>query len=234
LSAIIPPSLITMNSNVYIVIPAKDEATRVGNVIKKTFLAGFENVIIVNDGSSDATEMVAKAHGATVLNHTINLGPGAATQTGLIYAVNKGADIIVTLDADEQHSPEDIEQLVTTMEKEKVDLVIGSRFLKKDNEIPPTRIFYNKIGNIITFILTGIMVTDSQSGMKAFSGSFAKKSNLYFNGFEFCVEIIRNLRLHNASFTEVPINVMYSEETMSKGQSLGMGIQMLGKLFKIF
>lgn len=223
-----------MNEDIYIVIPAKDEGTRVGNVIKKTLLAGFKNVVIVNDGSGDDTEQVAQKHGATVLNHTINLGPGAATQTGIMYAVNKGAQIIVTLDADEQHSPEDIQQLVTTMQREKVDLVIGSRFLKKENEIPTIRIFYNKIGNLITFCLTGIMVTDSQSGMKAFSGNFAKKSNLNFNGFEFCVEIIRNLRLHGATFTEVPINVMYSEETMAKGQSFMSGVKMIGRLFRIF
>ncbi len=223
-----------MNNNVYIVIPAKDEATRVGRVIQKTHLAGFSNIIIVNDGSTDSTQTIAKAYGATVVRHPINLGPGAATQTGIDYAISQGAEVIVTLDADEQHSPEDIKHLVDTLRHKNVDLVIGSRFLNPENSIPLSRIFYNKIANIITFILTGIRVTDSQSGMKAISNSFAKKMNLYYNGFEFCVEIIRNIRLHRASFTEVPIQVLYTEETLSKGQSFSTGVRMLSKLFKVF
>jgi len=223
-----------MNKNIYIVIPAKNEAKRVGNVIHKTLNAGFENIVIVNDGSDDDTQGIAERYGATVINHPVNLGPGAATQTGILYAVSAGADIIVTLDADEQHYPEDISKIVNTLQEKGVDVVIGSRFLKKDNKIPLSRIFYNKVANIITFILTGISVTDSQSGMKAFSGEFARKSKLYYNGFEFCVEIIRNIRLHKATFVEVPINVMYSKETMEKGQNFYIGVQMLARLFKIF
>ena len=223
-----------MDENIYIVIPAKDEGTRVGRVIQKTQHAGFHNIIIVNDGSTDNTAAIAEEFGVTVVSHPVNLGPGAATQTGIEYALRSGADIIVTLDADEQHSPNDIQQLVHTMQTQKVDIVIGSRFLNKENSIPTTRIFYNKIANVITYILTGINVTDSQSGMKAMSRRFAHKSKLYFNGFEFCVEIIRNIRLHNATYTEVPIQVMYSEETLSKGQSFFSGVRMLGKLFKIF
>ncbi len=223
-----------MNDHVYIVIPAKDEATRVGRVIQKTRHAGFDNIIIVNDGSSDNTSEIAEQFGTIVLNHPINLGPGAATQTGIEYALMQGAEVIVTLDADEQHSPSDIQQLVETLQKQKVEVVIGSRFLKEDNKIPPSRIFYNKIANVVTYILTGINVTDSQSGMKAMSRRFLLKSKLSFNGFEFCIEIIRNIRLTNSKHTEIPIQVMYSAETLSKGQSFISGVRMLGKLFKIF
>lgn len=223
-----------MNDHVYIVIPAKDEATRVGRVIQKTQLAGFNNIIIVNDGSNDATADIARQHGTIVLTHTVNLGPGAATQTGIDYALSCGAQAIVTLDADEQHSPADIQHMVHVLKTRKMDVVIGSRFLNSENSIPPTRILYNKIANVITYILTGISVTDSQSGMKAMSRRFAHKSKLHFNGFEFCVEIIRNIGLHKAKFTEVPIQVMYSAETLSKGQSFFSGVRMLGKLFKIF
>lgn len=223
-----------MNDHVYIVIPAKDEGSRVNRVIQKTRLAGFENIVIVNDGSSDNTAAVAEAYGAIVLNHTINLGPGAATQTGIDYAVSQNAKIIVTMDADEQHSPSDIQRLVETIEREQVDVVIGSRFLKKDNTIPTMRIIYNKIANIITYGLTGIWVTDSQSGMKAFGAKFAQESRLHFSGFEFCVEIIRNIGMHKATYTEIPINVMYSKETMEKGQSFFTGVRMLVKLFRLF
>lgn len=223
-----------MNDNIYIVIPAKNEYNRIGSVISKTLAAGFHNVVIVNDGSNDNTEQIARQFGVVVINHAVNLGPGAATQTGISYAIKKGAEIIVTIDADEQHLPKDIQGLVDTMQEKEVDVVIGSRFLKKDNQIPTTRIFYNKIANIISYILTGIYVTDSQSGMKAFSRAFAQKAVLNFNGFEFCIEIIRNIRIHKASYTEVPIHVLYTADTMKKGQNFITGVKMLGKLFKIF
>lgn len=221
-----------MSNNVYIVIPAKDEATRIAKVINHTILLGYSNIIVVNDGSSDSTYEVATAAGATVLSHPINLGAGAATQTGIEYALEEGADIIVTMDADSQHYPSDIKKLVQTIKNDKVDVVIGSRFLNADNNIPKSRIILNKIGNWVTGILFGLFVTDSQSGMKAFTASFAQKSKFRFNGYEFCTEFIRLIRLHKASYREVPIKVLYTEDTMSKGQSVQNGFRMAVNLLR--
>ncbi len=223
-----------MHEHVYIIIPAKDEEKRIGKVIHNTLSLGYQNIVVVNDGSSDNTASIAKAYGVTVLNHPINLGPGAATQTGITYALSQNAKYMITMDADEQHSPSDIESLCYTIENENVDVVIGSRFLNKNNKIPITRIFYNKVGNVISYMVTGIYVTDSQSGMKAFSADFASKSSLKFNGFEFCIEIIRNIHTHKAKYTEIPIKVMYSKETLSKGQSIFSGFQMLARIFRLF
>ena len=155
------------NKDIYIVIPAKDEARRIGVVLKKIKKEGYFNVIVVNDGSSDNTAEVSRKLGATVLTHIVNLGPGAATQTGMDYALRKGAKVVVTLDADDQHCPTDINSLIEEMEKEQVDVVIGSRFLKKGNEVPQLRILFNKIGNYITAVFTGLLVTDSQSGFQS-------------------------------------------------------------------
>lgn len=221
-----------MSNNIYIVIPAKDEATRIAKVINHTILLGYNNVIVVNDGSHDATYDVATAAGATVLSHPINLGAGAATQTGIEYALEKGADVIVTMDADSQHYPSDIGKLVEAIHTNQVDVVIGSRFLNPDNNIPKTRIVLNKIGNWVTGILFGLFVTDSQSGMKAFTANFARKSQFRFNGYEFCTEFIRLICLHKASYTEVPIKVLYTEETMSKGQSIQNGFRMAVNLLR--
>jgi len=222
-----------MFDHVYIVIPAKNEAPRIGRVIEKSLELGYRNIIVVDDGSVDDTEKIAHSFKpVTVLSHLVNLGPGAATQTGIEYAVEDGAEIIVTIDADHQQFPEDIEKLVYQLESQKVDVVIGSRFLNKENQIPFIRVVYNMIANVITFFLTGLAVSDSQSGMKAFTAEFAKKCRLHFNGFEFCVEFIRNIRLFKATYTEIPIRVIYTKETLSKGQNLLTGVRMLAKLFK--
>ncbi|MEL7020945.1 MAG: glycosyltransferase family 2 protein [Bacteroidota bacterium] len=223
-----------MYQNVYIVIPAKDEATRIGKVIRNAFHFGYSNIIVVNDGSSDDTRQVSENAGATVLNHAINLGAGAATQTGIEYAVEQGAEIIVTMDADNQHYPSDIDRLVNTVINEKVDVVIGSRFLNEENYIPKHRVIYNKIGNWITGAMFGLFVSDSQSGMKAFTADFARRSELRFNGYEFCTEFIRLMSENKASYREVPIKVLYTEETLAKGQSLQNGVKMAVNLLRYF
>jgi len=211
-------------------VPAKDEAGRIGGVLHQILDNGFNNIIVVNDGSKDKTAEVAKSFNVTVLDHLINLGAGAATQTGIEYALLQGADVIVTIDADHQHMPSDIDLLVNTLQQKQVDIVIGSRFLKKDNNIPSTRVLYNKIANIVTYIVTGVLVSDSQSGMKAFTSGFAQKSKLNFNGFEFSVEMIRNIKVNNAKVVEIPIKVIYTKDTLSKGQNLLTGIRMLRKI----
>ena len=217
----------------YIVIPAKDESTRIGQVLNSAKHCGFYNIVVVDDGSHDQTGQVAKDLGAEVIRHPINMGPGAATQTGIEYAIKQGAKFIVTIDADEQHYPQDIEVLVDKLITDDLDIVIGSRFLGP-NKIPLTRIFYNKIANVVALMATGVRVSDSQSGMKAFTAAFAKKSALQHCGFEFCIEILRYIRLHNAKYAEVPIQVMYNKETMDKGQNFFVGLKMLNKIFRLF
>lgn len=212
------------------IIPAKDEATRIGPVIQQTFLQGYTKVVVVDDGSEDDTAKVARSLGATVLRHPINLGVGAATQTGIDYALSKGAKILVTIDGDHQHFPSDIPNLVKRLKAQKADLVIGSRFISSTHLVPWWRRIYNLIGNFITFLIAGKFVSDSQSGMKAFTAEFAQKGRLKFNGFEFCTEIIRNASHQKAKVVEIPIQVQYSEETLKKGQSFFSGVMMLVRL----
>lgn len=217
----------------YIVIPAYNEATRLPGVLKRISHLGYEHIVVVDDGSSDDTSAVARAHHVNVVRHPINLGVGAATQTGINYALSKGAGYIVMLDGDHQHLPEDIEHLLEAIKRTKSDVVIGSRFMKADNQIPKSRVFYNKIANIINFLITGVRVTDSQSGMKVLSRRFALANELNCNGFEFCVEMLRNAARSNHKVTEIPISVKYSKETMEKGQSLYTGIKMIGRLIRL-
>lgn len=216
----------------FIVIPAKDEASRIGHVLETTTWLGYKNVIVVDDGSMDNTAEIARSYGATVLRHLVNLGAGAATQTGIEYALRQGAEIIVTIDGDHQHLPHDIEILVNTLYEKQADVVIGSRFFGNNKDIPVSRIFYNKIGNLVTYFFTGLWVSDSQSGMKALRASFAERAIITRNGYEFCIEMIRHIKLQKANWYEMPISVIYTKDTMSKGQGFWTGLKMVARLAK--
>ena len=218
--------------DIYIVIPAKNEAQRIGPVITQTISEGFHNIVVVNDGSTDNTAALAKQLGAKVIHHLVSMGAGAATQTGIEYARKKNARIVVTIDGDNQHCPTDIKSLIKTIKEKELDVVIGSRFLNEKNEIPGVRIFYNKIGNFITALLTGLYVTDSQSGFKAMRMRFLNKTKINLNGYEFCTEIINLIKLNKATYTEVPIKVRYTAETRAKGQNFLNGVKMVGNLIK--
>lgn len=220
---------------VFVVIPAKDEERFIEHVINKTLEAGFTNIVVVNDNSSDRTKEIVHNHDheVIVLDHIINLGAGAATKTGIDYALSKGAKYIATIDADYQHNPNDLIPLIECIEKKDVDLVIGSRFLKK-NAIPVSRIMFNLVGNIINFFITGLVITDSQSGMKVMSRRFAENLTITYNGYEFCIEIIKNAKINKNSVYEYPIDVRYSKETMEKGQNIYTGFGMIGKLLNPF
>ena len=221
--------------DIYIVIPAKDEERFIAEVITSILDQGFKKIVIVNDNSTDTTKEIIQSfeEDIVILDHTINLGAGAATQTGIEYAVSRGAEVIATLDADTQHNPADLIPMIKIMESKKMDLIIGSRFLKK-NDIPITRLFFNLVGNIVNYFITGLVVTDSQSGMKVMSRRFAKDLSITYNGFEFCIEIIKNAKIKKSNVYEFPIDVKYTKETMDKGQNIFTGFGMIGRFLNPF
>lgn len=222
------------NDNIYIVLPAKDEGSRIGKVIDSILGFGYRNIVLVDDSSTDNTIEVGESYPSVViLKHVINLGSGAATKTGLDYAVQKGAKYIATIDADGQHAAEDLDFLLREIQKEEYDLIVGSRFLQ-ENSIPKSRIFFNKVGNLISLMLTGKYVTDSQSGLKVLTGDLAKKISIEYNGFEFCMEIIKNAKRNKARIKELPIGVMYDKETTEKGQNLMSGLNMIKRILSPF
>lgn len=231
---IVFPKVKEFLEQVYVVIPALNEASRIGRLVDELEEKGFTNIVVVNDGSDDETAHMFDGHEqVTVLNHIVNLGPGAATMTGIEYAINQGAEYVATIDADLQHHPEDLIRLFREIESGDYDLVIGSRFLKK-NQIPKSRLFYNFFGNWISYFKTGLMVTDSQSGIKVISKNFAKDLTIDYNGFEFCIDIIKKAKLNKVKVAEFPVSVTYTKETMAKGQSFSNGVMMLGKLLNPF
>lgn len=215
-------------THVVAVIPAYNEGTRIGPVVAavKEFVP---DVVVVDDGSSDDTAVQAQGVGARVVSHIENSGAGAATMTGIEAARALGADVIITLDADEQHDPQDIPALLTPIEEGIADIAFANRFGQK-NKIPTVRRVFNAIGNIVTFFATGMWVRDSQCGYKAFGPKAVQQINLRMNGFEFCTEIVRESVAHKWRIAEVPVKVVYSEYTLAKGQSFANGVRTAFKI----
>lgn len=211
---------------IFVVVPAYNEEKVLGSVISH-IKEYHKNIIVVDDCSADNTGTIAKKAGATVLRHSINRGAGAATKTGIDFAVLQGATKIITMDADGQHDPKDIQALLNASDS--YDVVIGSRLLKKSS-MPLIRKTYNLIGSIITYLLYGIYVHDSQSGFKVFSRKAAQKIEIKFDRFEFCSEVLHEIRRKKLTFKEVPIKTIYTEYSMSKGQSFFSGVQMVVRM----
>lgn len=211
-----------------IVIPAYNEATRVGGVVERVKQYA-DGVIVVDDGSKDTTSDVARVAGAKVLRHRQNCGAGAATMTGLRAARQLGYDTAVTIDADGQHDVSDIPRLLGALKEQNVDLVIANRFGRK-NFIPRVRRLANAMGNILTFLVTGIYLPDTQCGFKVFGPKALKEIELKMPGFEFCTEIIREAAAHRWRVASVPSKVVYSEYTLAKGQSFSNGIRTAARI----
>lgn len=210
------------------VIPAWNEETRIAPVVEAARAYAAE-VIVVDDGSSDATGRRAMKAGARVIRHTDNCGPGAATMTGIEAARILHATVIITLDADEQHDAHDIPALLLPIEKGDADIVFADRFAMH-NTIPLVRRFFNTIGNIVTLFATGRWVHDSQCGFKAFGPQAIHDIQLRMNGFEFCTEIVRESVQHRWRTVQVPVKVLYSAYTLAKGQSFANGMKTAFKI----
>jgi glycosyltransferase involved in cell wall biosynthesis len=205
------------------VIPAYNEAKRIAAVVERA-RAHVDDVLVVDDGSTDDTGAVSRAAGARVVRHLQNLGAGGATMTGIEAARRLGATVVVTLDADGQHDPAEIPLLLKPIEEGRADIVFANRFGRR-NRIPLIRRVFNGLGNILTFAAAGKWVSDSQSGFKAFGPLALKEVDLRMSGFEFCTEIVREAARHRWRVAEVPTKVIYSEYTMAKGQSFSNGVK---------
>ena len=206
---------------VIVVVPAYNEAKVIADVIREVTAAGEYQVVVVDDGSRDDTFAVANScGGAWVLRHRINRGKGAATKTGIVAANRLGADIVVTLDGDGQHDPNDIKALIQPILDGECEVVLGTR-PKVKGEMPVIKIIANKIGNIVTWLLYGIHVSDSQSGFRAYSHYAATIIDTKADKYEYDSKVIREINNNRLKFTEVPIQVRYTEYSMNKPQKQG-------------
>lgn len=214
----------------YIIVPAYNEEKTIRTVLQKLkSLYSALHIIVVDDCSIDRTKEIALEEGVIVVSHILNRGLGGALGTGIQKAIQLGANIIVTFDADGQHDASDIARIIEPIQNRVADVVLGSRMLMSEG-MPTIRRIYNWIGNAITYFLFGLWVTDSQSGLRAFSNSAARKFRLKANRMEISSEFIREIKVHKLRYKEIPIRAIYTDYSMSKGQGLFVGIKTFLKL----
>jgi glycosyltransferase involved in cell wall biosynthesis len=215
---------------VYITIPLYNDAKMILKVIKSLQDKGYNNIVVVDDGSKDnGYEVVKKNTDVIVTKHIINRGQGAALQTAMEIAIEKGAKYIVHFDSDGQHDAKDIDHMLNTLIKGKYDIVLGSRFLQK-NDIPLKKRILLKGGIVFTYILSQIWLTDVHNGLRVMTAETAKKLNIQHDRMEHASEILDKIKVLNLKYTEVPVTIHYTKYSMSKGQSISNSINIAWKL----
>ena len=217
-----------------IIIPAYNEEKMIAEVIK-TLRTSYSHVFVIDDGSTDRTAEVAAAAGAKVLRHVINRGQGAALETGLRAAFLDGADIVVTFDADGQMQPADIPALTAPIEAGLCDVVLGSRFLKANDEekttnMPLLRRWTLKAGLLFTRLTTGLKLTDTHNGLRAFSRGAVAKINLRCDRMAHASEILEEISRLGLRYREVPVTIKYTDYSMAKGQKLSGAFRIIKDL----
>lgn len=216
-------------SDVFIVIAAYNESRAITAVIAG-LLPTYPDVVVVDDGSADDTADCALAAGATVLRHPINLGQGAALQTGIDYAVQQGARYIVTFDADGQHSADDIPRMIAALEAAKAEVALGSRFLGQAIGLDARRKWLLKAAVVFTNLTTGVRLTDAHNGLRVLTRRAAQTIRIRQNRMAHASEIVEQIGSHRIPFVEVPVTISYSEYSRAKGQRLSNSVNILLEL----
>lgn len=216
---------------IFIVIAAYNEGKSIAKVISGLKKAGYNNIVVVDDGSKDNTyEMIIKS-GVHALHHIVNRGQGAALKTGIDYALDNGADIIVTFDADGQHRVEDIPAMITPIIKKECDATIGSRFLTK-SKMPLMRRITLKIGVMIMWLFYGLKMTDAHNGFRALSRNAAKKIDITSDRMEHASQIIEEIHMKKIKYKEIPVTIKYTAYSMNKGHGgLRQACKVFGRMF---
>jgi glycosyltransferase involved in cell wall biosynthesis len=222
-------ALVVENTDTYVVIAAFNEASVIRGVVGEVAARGY-SVVVVDDGSHDDTAACARIAGVTVVRHAINLGQGAALQTGIEYALRRGARTLVTFDADGQHSVDDIPALLAALATH--DVALGSRFLGKAViGASRSRRLLLRAATKLSNRMTGMKLTDAHCGLRAFRASVAPALEITQERMAHASELLRKIHTSGLRVVEVPVTVKYTEHSLRKGQA---GLQAVRILFDYF
>jgi glycosyltransferase involved in cell wall biosynthesis len=207
------------HADVTVVVPAFNEEARVATVVSG-LRAAFTRIVVVDDGSSDRTAELARAAGASVVRHPGNLGQGAALQTGFAYAMtDPHMRYVITFDSDGQHRVEDAVSLLGTARESGVDVVLGSRFLTPDNDVPAARRAVLRAGIAFTRATTRLAVTDTHNGLRVLNRRAVEQIDLTISNMAHASQLLGLIARRGLSWTEAPVVIDYADETRRRGQS---------------
>ncbi|MGH3756205.1 glycosyltransferase family 2 protein [Actinophytocola sp.] len=213
--------------DVWLVVPVYNEAPVIADVVRAV-RGSFPNVVCVDDGSKDRSADQIRQSGAHLVRHPVNLGQGAAIQTGVEYArAQPGAEYFVTFDADGQHRVEDVERMVQRLRHEPLDIVMGTRFHGEAEHIPFLKRFVLKTVVALSPALRKLKLTDAHNGLRAFNRTVAEGMNITLNGMGHASQIIEMVAREDWRVAEEPVTILYTEYSMAKGQSLINGVNIL-------
>lgn len=222
--------------SIFVIIPCYNEASVIRKTVEEVLEKGYR-VVIVDDCSRDNSRKQLSGLPLYYLRHRVNMGQGAALQTGIDFAKKKGAKYFVTFDADGQHDCNDIAGMVAFLEKENADIVFGSRFLPgAKTNVSRSRSFALNMGRYINYFFSGILLSDSFNGMRLFSRRAVEKIKITENRMAHPVEILMLTAANKIKYAEYPVAIHYSDYSKGKGLKNKDGIKILVEIFlhKIF
>jgi glycosyltransferase involved in cell wall biosynthesis len=206
------------NGDVWVIVPTFNEAPVVRSVLSG-LLSVFPNVVAVDDGSTDASDAEILASGARLVRHSINLGAGAAMQTGIEYALlDKQARYFVTFDADGQHRVADAAAMINRLRAGDQHILIGSRFLGSTSGISQSRKMLLRAARLFEWITSGIRLTDAHNGLRVFTRDFAQQIDLTFADMAHASELLEQIKGSKLPYAEHPVTIDYTQYTRGKGQ----------------
>lgn len=216
---------------VFVIIPAFNEQQVIRSVVE-TVLSHFYHVIVIDDGSELPMNDLFKGLPVQLVTHPVNLGQGAALQTGIEFALSENADYIVTFDADGQHHAKDINALLEPLMQDKVDITLGSRFMEGSvHNMPLKRKILLQIARGLNYFFTGLLLTDAHNGLRAMNRKAAAAMQIRENRMAHATEILSLIKKNRLRFIEIPVTVTYSAYSKKKGQGLGGSFRIVFDLF---
>ena len=216
------------NKNIFIVVPVFNDSTTIVGVIKELQQEGFNNIIVVDDGSEDGVGELLKDLNIYFIRHMINLGQGAALQTGFEYARKFNADVVVTFDADGQHDARNINPMIEIMFADDIDVVLGSRFLnKRHTSMRVRRKFMLKMARYVNLVFSGMLLSDAHNGLRVLNRKAVELICITENRMAHASEILFEIRKHKLAFKEAGVDIRYTPYSENKGQSGWNSIRIL-------
>jgi polyprenyl-phospho-N-acetylgalactosaminyl synthase len=219
------PKNLDMRS-IWIVVAAFNEAAVLGPIVLDLVRQSYR-VVVVDDGSHDATGQIALSAGATVVTHPVNLGQGAALQTGIKFALHQGASYVVTFDADGQHRSCDIAQLIDALVNHGAAYALGSRFLGSSRGMPFGRRLLLRAAIWLTRVMTGLRLSDTHNGLRAMTRQGASRISLRQNRMAHASELLEQIAASGLPHVEVPVTIDYTRYSLAKGQRLSDSLTIL-------